>query len=181
MITIGSFGYKYIFWMRICHYALKSILLKIFVYPIPRLLLGYYTYKLGILFPVKIRESGIMKYANVGPGFHISHFGGIYINPATTIGKNFTINHSVSIGSTNRGKNIGCPIFGDNVYIGPGAKIFGNIIVGNNVAIGANCVVTKNIPDNAVVVGVPGNIISYNGSKEYVINTDYDRILKKTL
>ena len=74
-------------------------------------------------------------------------------------------------------KKKGSPIIGDNVYIATGAKIIGAIKIGNNVAIGANCVVTKDIPDNAVVVGVPGKVISYEGSKGYVNNTDYDSFL----
>ena len=65
-------------------------------------------------------------------------------------------------------------MIGDNVYIGPGAKIFGNIRIGSNVAIGANCVVNEDIPDDAVVVGILGRVISYNGSFGYVNNTDYE-------
>ena len=51
------------------------------------------------------------------------------------------------------------------MYIGPGAKIIGNITVGNNVAIGANCVVVDDVPNNADVVGVPGKIASMNGTE----------------
>lgn len=57
--------------------------------------------------------------------------------------------------------------------IGPDAKIMGNIKVGDNAAIGANAVVTKNVPDNAVVVGVPAKVISYNGSEGYINRMDY--------
>lgn len=78
------------------------------------------------------------------------------------------------MGQANRGKNIGCPILGDNIYIGPGAKIVGSVKIGNNVAIGANCVVTKDIQDNAVVIGIPGKVISHEGSKDYVSRTDYE-------
>ena len=82
------------------------------------------------------------------------------------------------VGQANRGGNKGYPTIGDNVYIGPGAKIVGAVKVGNNVAIGANCVVTKDVPDNAVVVGVPGKIISYTGSEGYVNRTDYENKIK---
>ena len=64
------------------------------------------------------------------------------------------------------------------MYIATGAKIIGAITIGNNVAIGANCVVTKDIPHNAVVVGIPGKVILYEGSKGYVNNIDYDSFLK---
>jgi serine O-acetyltransferase len=83
----------------------------------------------------------------------------------------------VTLGKSNRGKNKGSPVLGDNVYIGPGAKIVGGIRVGDNVAIGANCVVAKNIPDNAVVVGVPGEVISMDGSVGYINRIDYEQYL----
>jgi serine O-acetyltransferase len=78
----------------------------------------------------------------------------------------------VTIGLSNRGEGkIGAPIIGDNVFIGPGAKLFGNITIGNNVAIGANTVITKDIPDNSVVVGSQSKIISSKGSSGYVNHT----------
>ena len=61
------------------------------------------------------------------------------------------------------------PVIGDRVYLGAGAKIFGGIRIGNDVAIGANAVVTKALPDNAVAVGVPAQMISYEGSRDFVI------------
>jgi len=71
---------------------------------------------------------------------------------------------------TNRGSKKGTPIIGDNVYIGPGAKIIGNVNIGNDVAIGANAVVTKDLPPFAVAVGVPARVISLKGSEGYVNN-----------
>lgn len=96
------------------------------------------------------------------------------INEAVSIGRNCNISQGVTLGQANRGKRKGAPIIGDNVYIGAGAKIIGKVKIGNNVAIGANCVVTKDIPDNAVVVGVPGKVISYEGSKYYINRTEYE-------
>ena len=79
---------------------------------------------------------------------------GIFISEGAKIGRNCVIFHQVTIGSNtladSRGR--GAPIIGDNVYIGCGAKIIGNVRVGNNVRIGANCVVTRDVPDNATVV-----------------------------
>lgn len=95
------------------------------------------------------------------------------MNSNVVIGKNCNISHLVTLGVSNRGTRKGVPTIGDNVYIGPGAKIIGNIIVGNHAAIGANCVVTKDVPDNAVVVGVPGKVISLDGSVGYINKTDY--------
>jgi serine O-acetyltransferase len=56
--------------------------------------------------------------------------------------------------------------------MGPGAKIFGAITIGNDVAIGANAVVTKNLPDEAVAVGIPAKVVNLNGSKDYIILRD---------
>lgn len=90
-----------------------------------------------------------------GPGLKIGHYGNVVVNGRTRIGKNCEIQMGVNIG-IHKGE---VPVIGDNVYIGPGAKIFGGIRIGNNVSIGANAVINKDIPDNCVVVGVPGEII----------------------
>lgn len=79
---------------------------------------------------------------------------GIFISCEATIGKGCTIFQQVTIGSNalKDSKNCGAPTIGNNVYIGAGAKIIGNVRVGNNVRVGSNCVVTEDIPDNATVV-----------------------------
>lgn len=81
-------------------------------------------------------------------------FNGIFISHHAHIGKNVTIFHQVTIGSnaTIGSKNQGSPTIGNNVYIGCGAKIIGNCNVGNNVRVGANCIITKDIPNNCVCV-----------------------------
>ena len=158
-------AFKYIFWMRTCWFIRGNLLLKYSLYPFALLMLQHYTYKFGICISIE---------TEIGSGFYIGHFGGIFVYPDCQIGKNCNISNGVTLGKANRGRNKGFPIIGDNVYIGPGAKIIGAIKVGNNVAIGANCVVTTDIPDNAVVVGIPGRVISYEGSDGYVCYTDYD-------
>ena len=65
----------------------------------------------------------------------------------------------------------------DNVYFGPGAKLIGTIKVGNNVAIGENCVVTKYAPLTAVLLCVPGRVISSNGATDYIEHVDYEHII----
>lgn len=105
--------------------------------------------------------------AEIGPGFYIGHFGNVLIGP-TKIGKFCNVSQEVSIGFAGRGENFGLPVVGDRVFIGAGAKILGKISIGNDVAIGANAVVTKDVPENAVVVGVPGRIISYDSSKDFI-------------
>ncbi|WP_283676433.1 serine O-acetyltransferase [Clostridium perfringens] len=86
------------------------------------------------------------------------HLNGIVINKNSIIGDNATIFHQVTIGANENGKdNDKAPKIGKNVYIGAGAKIIGDICIGNNVKIGANAVVTRSVGDNCTVVG--NNII----------------------
>jgi serine O-acetyltransferase len=159
-----SAGFKYSFWMRVCTFLREHFIWKYLLYRIAYLILVHYRYKYGIT----IQDATI-----IGSGFYISYFGCIVVNSRAIIGKNCNISNGVTIAQANRGKRKGTPTIGDNVYIGPGAKIIGNVKVGNGVAIGANCVVTKDIPDNAVVVGVPGKVISFDSSLGYINRTDY--------
>lgn len=95
-------------------------------------------------------------------------FQGVFISEGATIGKNCVIFHQVTIGSNtlqDSGK-VGSPTIGDNVYIGCGAKIIGNVHVGNNVRIGANCVVSKDVPDNATVVAAAPRIILHETARD---------------
>ena len=160
---LSNVGFKYSFWMRTAAYLKRHTFLW-FIYIIARLILIRYTNKYGI---------DIAYNAKIGPGFYIGHFGGIIVNWETIIGANCNISPGAVIGQSNRGDKKGCPIIGNNVFIGPGAKIIGKITIGNNVAIGANCVVTSDVPDDGVVVGVPGKILSYDGSEGYINRTDY--------
>ena len=81
---------------------------------------------------------------------------GIFIHGTAKIGKNVTIQQQVTIGTRKTNKSA---IIGNNVFIGAGAKILGDIHIGNNVNIGANAVVVNDVPNNCTVVGVPGRII----------------------
>lgn len=89
-----------------------------------------------------------------GPGLCIVHYGTIVVSPKAQIGKNCRLHPSTSIGDYN-----GVPRLGDNVYIGPGAKLFGAITIGDNVAIGANSVVNHSFSDNVVIAGAPAKVI----------------------
>lgn len=107
------------------------------------------SYKTGIQIPP----------CTCSPGLQIWHYGYIIINQSTHIGKNLTIYPGVEIGHKVPGGK--CPIIGSDCFIGAGAKIFGDIHIGDNVTIAANSVVTKDIPDNCIVAGVPAKIIKY--------------------
>ncbi|MFP3125351.1 serine O-acetyltransferase [Ectobacillus funiculus] len=108
-----------------------------------------------------------------GPGLKIPHFGSVTVNKKARIGKNCEIHSGVNIGM-HKG---GVPKIGNNVYIGPGAKIFGGITIGNNVSIGANSVVTKDLPDNVTVVGIPAKIIAENTKSQS--RRGYDNVKKR--
>jgi len=156
-------GLQYSVFFRLCRYYSEGYRKPLF--PLFYLFYKHYEYKYGISIGYKTK---------IGSGLCFGHYGNIFVNSRTVIGNNFNICQGVTIGKSHRGEHKGCPIIGDNVHISPGAKIIGNIKIGNNVIIGANSVVTKDVPDNAVVVGIPGTIISYKGSEGYVNNINYE-------
>ena len=134
----------------------QNNIIKAFLAPLYFLLNQRVKWKFGIQIP---------KSARIGEGFYIGHYGGINIASEAVIGKNVNISQLVTIGESGQGDKAGAPTIGDGVFIGAGAKVIGKIKVGNNVKIGANAVVYKDIPDNAVVVSYPGyKIISYDGN-----------------
>ena len=96
---------------------------------------------------------------DAGEGLYIAHFGGVIINGGVSIGKYCKISHDVTLGTKGAGRGNDVPILGDNVYIGAGAKILGNVRIGDNVIVGANAVVIKDVPDNVIVTGIPAKII----------------------
>lgn len=94
-----------------------------------------------------------------GKGLYIPHAGTIVVNHKARIGNNCILNTGVNIG--NNVDYDAVPVIGDNCYIGPGAKIFGSIVIGDNVKIGANSVVNKSFPrGNCTIVGVPARSVS---------------------
>ena len=96
----------------------------------------------------------------IGPGFRIYHAGDfVHVGPNVRIGKNCTMLPGVVFGNKHEAEDEGHVIVGNNCYFGLGCKIFGSVRIGNNVTVGANAVVTKDIPDNAVVGGVPAKVI----------------------
>jgi serine O-acetyltransferase len=135
----------------------KNLLLRILLEPIYLTLFHRIRTKWGI---------EISRSAEIGGGFYIGHYGGITISGLSRIGRNVNVSQLVTIGVSGQGEKRGAPTIGDNVYIAPGAKIFGKIHVGSNVKIGANSVVYQDIPDNAIVVLDPGfKIISFKGNR----------------
>lgn len=134
--------------------------------------------KLYVLFR-KIRYHRIsVKYGftiptNVfGPGLSIAHYGTIVVSTAARIGRNCRIHEGVNIGCTNGERQ--AAVIGDNVFIGTGAKIIGNVTIADNIVIGAGAVVTKSFSERGITLGgVPARKISDNGSKPFIAAAVY--------
>lgn len=126
-----------------------------------RLILKRLSYKYGYQIPINTK---------IQAGFYINHYGPLVINEGTIIGKNFTVSQSVTIGQANRGKRKGSPIIKDNVFVGSGSVIVGNVIIGNNVLIAPNSYVNIDIPDNSIVMGNPITIVQRENATEGYVN-----------
>ena len=101
--------------------------------------------------------------ATIGSGVFIDHGSGVVIGETAIVGDDVTIYQGVTLGGTSLEHVKRHPTIGDRVIIGSGAKVLGNITIGNDSRIGANAVVTKSVPDHSVVVGVPGQVIRIAG------------------
>lgn len=129
------------------------------------------------LFAILLRRYGL-KYGyqipfdtEIGPGLYIGHFGTIVINEKAKIGRNFTITHGVTVGQANRGRLKGYPTIGDNVWLGTGAVVVGNIKIGSNVLIAPNSFVNFDVPDHSLVLGNPAKIFQQeNPTEGYIIS-----------
>lgn len=98
--------------------------------------------------------------ATIGPRFFIDHGMGVVIGETAEIGADVTLYHGVTLGGTSLNKGKRHPTLGDRVVVGAGAKVLGAITIGADSRIGANAVVVKSVPENSVVVGVPGQNIA---------------------
>jgi serine O-acetyltransferase len=97
--------------------------------------------------------------ANIGDRLFIDHGMGVVIGETAEIGNCVTLYHGVTLGGTSLSKGKRHPTLHENVVVGAGAKILGDIVIGANSRIGANAVVVKSVPNNSVVVGVPGQVV----------------------
>jgi serine O-acetyltransferase len=103
--------------------------------------------------------------AVLGPGLFIDHGMGIVIGETAEVGENVSILQGVTLGGTSLKREKRHPTIGDNVMIGAGAKVIGGFTIGAGSRIGAGSVVVREVPENCVVVGVPGRITFRNGER----------------
>jgi serine O-acetyltransferase len=103
--------------------------------------------------------------ARFGKRFFIDHGKGIVIGETTEVGNDVIIYQGVTLGGTSTKKVKRHPTLGNNIVVGCGAKVLGNITIGDNCQIGANSVVIKDIPANSTVVGIPARIVAHEGRK----------------
>ncbi len=132
--------YRLMFWNRLTHYLIHN---KVFFLSF----IAHRKYKsicksCGVELPVSVK---------IGYGCKINHGYGLVVNSKTVLGNNVTLMHNLTF-SNEKGK---APVVGDNVRFTPGAIIVGGVCIGNNSVVGANCVVTSDVPDNDIAVGVP--------------------------
>ncbi len=106
--------------------------------------------------------------ATLGNRIFFDHGMGIVIGETAEIGDDCVIYHGVTLGGVSTARTKRHPTLKNNVVVGAGAKILGNITIGNNVRVGANSVVLQNIPDNAVAVGIPARIIKKEENDYYM-------------
>jgi serine O-acetyltransferase len=146
--------------------------------------IGHYFYKLRLFFLARLISqisrllTGIEIHpgAQIGKGFFIDHGMGVVIGETAIIGDDVLLYQGVTLGGTGLEKGKRHPTIGNNVVIGAGAKVLGNITVGDSSYVGANAVVIKDVPPNSTVVGVPGRITKQDG-KKIDIGLDHIHIL----
>jgi serine O-acetyltransferase len=97
--------------------------------------------------------------ARIGRRFFIDHGSGVVIGETAEIGDDCLLYQGVTLGGTGNERGKRHPTLGNQVVIGTGAKVLGNIRIGNNVKVGAGSVVVHAVPDNSTVVGVPGRVV----------------------
>ena len=147
ILTHGLFRYIFIYRIGYFLYLRHSPFLFIF-----KIIHSIESHKYGIQLPIT---------QPIGKGLRFMHYSCIVIS-AESIGNNCVIFQGVTIGHSFLGKEPGRPKIGDRVVIFAGAKVFGNITIGNDVIIGTNCVVNRDVPNNCIVVGNPCRILEKN-------------------
>lgn len=103
--------------------------------------------------------------ADIGTGFFIDHGMGVVIGETAVIGDDVTLFQGVTLGGTGKARTKRHPTLEDNVVVGAGANILGDITIGHGARVGAGSVVVQSVPENATVVGIPGRVVKREGEK----------------
>ena len=114
--------------------------------------------------------------AVIGQRFFIDHGMGVVIGETAVVGDGVTLYHGVTLGGVSLKKGKRHPTIGNNVVIGAGAKILGDILIGDNSRVGANAVVVKAVPANSVVVGVPGEVVARSKPRVQTPDLEHGRL-----
>lgn len=153
-------------WLEVllCYPGLQALLLHRF---------SHWLYNLGLpLIPRLMSHLGrfftgieIHPGANIGKGVFIDHGMGVVIGETAILGDYCLIYQGVTLGGTGKQSGKRHPTLGENVVVGAGAKVLGNLLIGNNVRIGAGSVVLRDVPSECTVVGIPGRVVNRSGVK----------------
>lgn len=150
--------WRYEILLRKCEYYINTHKTRCLWGGVNYLFCKYRFKRIGVLCGFSIQPNCI------GKGLCIAHIGPIVVNGYSRIGENCRIHVGVNIGADARISNA-APKIGNNVYIGPGAKLFGNIVIADNIAIGANAVVNKSFNEKGISIGgIPAKKISHKGT-----------------
>jgi len=158
-VMLAYSGFHAVFWHRVSHrlYHWGVPLVPRMISQITRFFTG-----------VEIHPA-----AEIGTGFFIDHGTGVVIGETSIIGNDVTLFQGVTLGGTGKERGKRHPTLGDRVVVGAGAKVLGNIRVGDDVYIGANAVVLRDVPDNSTVVGIPGRIARREGRRMPSVTLDH--------
>ena len=148
-------------WFRIAQAARRHPLARLLIYPIARWRLGRCHYRTSIRIPLSVKA---------GPGLLIGHWGAVWVSPGCSFGANCSLGNGINIGGAGDSGKRGMPQLGDNVFIGPGAKLSGPITVGQEAAVMANTVVAIDVPPGGIALGVPHRISGRQEHNRYVSN-----------
>ena len=147
-----------IFEVIFCYPGFQALMFHRFAHKLKKIgvpfLPRYISYLTRIITGIEIHPS-----ATIGERLFIDHGEGVVIGETAEIGDDVIIYQQVTLGGTGKEHGKRHPTIGNNVILGAGAKILGNITIGNNVRIGAGSVVVDDVPDDSTVVGVPGRVV----------------------
>ncbi|MCX2739967.1 serine O-acetyltransferase [Pontibacter anaerobius] len=150
-------GLRFMYFFRLCQYY------KLFH---PLGLFSRFIYKrMQVKYGFQIPHT-----CKIGRGLFLGHYGNIVINQDVEVGENCNIAQGVTIGHISRGSKKGSPKIGDRVWIGANAVVVGKISIGDDVLIAPLSFINFDVPDKAVVVGNPAQIVSFSGSGGYIKN-----------